>query len=328
MSAEYSHLVCIRDFCSAEIEALVIAVSENVHGVILRIRIGVEVILNLAHGVPAGVDFENLASVADLGECKILVRHIAVDDDKLVSALFRRKRKRGGRFLQRGVNRDVFPDFRMDDRIMEREIRLVRRNFKIKTGVQDEFAVFRKMTLKNIRIKFRIPDDFDGIVFRIAGFKEGVDLFGGVGIIVKHENLGVSGKQVPVEVLGGFGIKYQKVTGVGSVGSEGIGVICAIGRGRCVGRVRLFTEICIKEAGKGSGECVVLVGDVNGNGSSIRKNLSRILRIGFFLGKPASEFLNGPAGFIHADRTGIFCNGLRLFFLTLRFGYLILMVGI
>ena len=302
--------------------------SENVNRIIPRVGIGVEIILNLAHGVPAGVDFENLASVADLGERKILVRHIAVDDDKLVSALFRRKRKRGGRFFRRGVNRDVFPDFRMDDRIMEREIRLVRRNFKIKTGVQDEFAVFREVALKRIRVKIRVPDNLDGIVFRIAGFQEGIDLLGGIGIIVKHENLGVSGKQVPVEVLGGFSIKYQKVTGVGSVGNEGIGVICAVGIGRCVGRVRLFTEICIKEAGKGSGECVVRIGGVCGDGSPIRKNLSRILRIGFFLGKSAPKFLNGPAGFIHADRTGIFCNGLRLFFLTLRFGYLILMVGI
>ena len=251
MIVEHGHLVRFRDFCTAEVESLVIAVSQDMHGIIFRVGMGVQIILNLAHGVLTRIDFKHFIAIAELGKNRLFLRDIAVDDDKLISVLCDIGGKRGIKlFCFDRINRDVFVDFRMDDGVMERIVGIIRRNLKIKRGVQDKFPVFRKMALKNIRIKVGVPDDFDGIVFRIAGLKEGIDLFCGVGIIVKHKDFSIFRQEITVEIPGGFRIKNQEFVRVGGVG---------IRRSGGVSGVWLFAEVGVEEVGNGCGKSVVRV---------------------------------------------------------------------
>ena len=251
MIVEHGHLVRFRDFCTAKIESLVIAVGQDMDGIVFRVGMSVKIILNLAHGVLPRINFKHFIAVAELGKDRLFLRDVAVDDHKLVSVLRDVGGKRGIKlFCFDRINRDVFVDFRVDDGIMKRIIGMISRSLKIKRGVQDKFSVFRKMALKNIRIKVGVPDDFDGIVFRIAGLKERVDLFSGVGIIVKHKDFSIFRQEITVEIPGGFRIKNQEFARVGGVGIRRIGGVSG---------VWLLAETGVEKIGNGCGKGVVRV---------------------------------------------------------------------
>ena len=151
-----------------------------------------------------------------------------------------------------------------------------------------------------------------------------INLFGGVGIIVKHKNFSIFRQEITIEIPGGFRIKNQEFMPVGGIGIRRIG---GIGGGG-VGRIWLLAEISVEKVGNGCGKGVIRVCFTRKNGMVVRQNLIRILLFGFLLEESAADFLNRFSRLSGIGGAGVFCNGLCLFFLTFRFGNLILLIGI
>ena len=251
MTVENRHLVRRRNFCAAEIEPQIIAVGHNVNRIVFRIGMSIKVILNLAHGILSRINLKDIAPLADLGKNGIFVRHVAVDDHKLVSAVFNRIRQGRINLIRRiGVHCDIFVDFRMNHGIMKIAVSAV---LKISVGIQGirkrgiiqsrmhgKIAVFRHMVTDCIQIcggnifavqfkmflsgvgaeKIGVDDELDGIEFAVTGIQIRIDLLHGVTVMVKNKHFGIVRKRVEVKVFRRIGVDNDQIV---SIGRERIG---------------------------------------------------------------------------------------------------------